>query len=92
MSGTLDCIHMPLGALGECRRWVIVVITDITDDPFPEDFALNKKIHHCYLVKRYTSEEAMRRIGMSEDAIRERTRELREASARKPADTKRFRR
>ena len=34
----------------------------------------------------------MRRIGMSEDAIRERTRELREASARKPADTKRFRR
>lgn len=69
-----------------------VVLTDITDETIPEDFARNKKIHHCYLVKRYTSEEAMRRIGMSEDAIRERTRELREASARKPVDTKRFRR
>ena len=69
-----------------------VVLTDITDETIPEDFARNKKIHHCYLVKRYTSEEAMRRIGMSEDAIRERTRELREASARKPADTKRFHR
>lgn len=69
-----------------------VVLTDITDETIPEDFARNKKIHHCYLVKRYTSEEAMRRIGMSENAIRERTRELREASARKPADTKRFRR
>lgn len=69
-----------------------VVLTDITDETIPEDFARNKKIHHCYLVKRYTSEEAMRRVGMSEDAIRERTRELREASARKPADPKRFRR
>ena len=69
-----------------------VVLTDITDETIPEDFARNKKIHHCYLVKRYTSEEAMRRICMSEDAIRERTSELREASARKPADTKRFRR
>ena len=69
-----------------------VVLTDITDETIPEDFARNKKIHHCYLAKRYTSEEAMRRVGMSEDAIRERTRELREASARKPADTKRFRR
>lgn len=69
-----------------------VVLTDITDETIPEDFARNKKIHHCYLVKRYTSEEAMRRVGMSEEAIRERTRELREASARKPADTKRFRR
>lgn len=69
-----------------------VVLTDITDETIPEDFARNKKIHHCYLVKRYTSEEAIRRVGMSEDAIRERTRELREASARKPADTKRFRR
>lgn len=69
-----------------------VVLTDITGETIPEDFARNKKIHHCYLVKRYTSEEAMRRVGMSEDAIRERTRELREASARKPADPKRFRR
>lgn len=69
-----------------------VVLTDITAETIPEDFARNKKIHHCYLVKRYTSEEAMRRIGMSEDAIRERTRELREASAHKPVDKKRFRR
>lgn len=69
-----------------------VVLTDITDETIPEDFSRNKKIHHCYLVKRYTSEEAMRRIGMSDDAIRERTRELREASARKPIEPKRFRR
>ena len=60
-----------------------VVLTDITDETIPEDFARNKKIHHCYLVKRYTSEEAMRRIGMSEDAIHERTRELREARRHK---------
>lgn len=69
-----------------------VVLTDITDETIPEDFARNKKIHRCYLVKRYTSEEAMRRIGMSDTAIRERTRELREASARKPTDKKHFRR
>lgn len=61
-----------------------VALTDITDETIPEDFARNKKIHHCYLVRRYTSEEAMRRIGMSEDAIRERTRELRENSRRHP--------
>lgn len=61
-----------------------VALTDITDETIPEDFARNKKIHHCYLVRRYTSEEAMRRIGMSEDAIRERTRELRENSRRRP--------
>lgn len=61
-----------------------VVLTDITDETIPEDFARNKKIHHCYLVRRYTSEEAMRRIGMSEDAIRDRTRELRENSRRRP--------
>lgn len=61
-----------------------VVLTDITDETIPEDFARNKKIHHCYLVRRYTSEEAMRRIGMSEEAIRDRTRELRENSRRRP--------
>lgn len=61
-----------------------VVLTDITDETIPEDFARNKKIHHCYLVRRYTSEEAMRRIGMSEEAIRDRTRELRENSRRHP--------
>lgn len=61
-----------------------VVLTDITDETIPEDFARNKKIHRCYLVRRYTSEEAMRRIGMSEEAIRDRTRELRENSRRHP--------
>ena len=61
-----------------------VALTDITDETIPEDFARNKKIHHCYLVRRYTSEEAMRRIGMSEEAIRDRTRELRENSRRHP--------
>ena len=60
-----------------------VVLTDITGETIPEDFARNKKIHHCYLVKRYTSEEAMRRIGMGEDTIRERTRELRDNAGRR---------
>ena len=59
-----------------------VVLTDITDETIPEDFARNKKIHHCYLVRRYTSEEAMRMVGMDESAIRERTRELRENARR----------
>ena len=27
-----------------------VILTDITDETIPEDFARNKKIHHCYLV------------------------------------------
>lgn len=59
-----------------------VVLTDITAQTIPEDFARNKKIHHCYLVRRYTSEEAMRMVGMDESAIRERTRELRENARR----------
>lgn len=59
-----------------------VVLTDITAQTIPEDFARNKKIHHCYLVRRYTSEEAMRMVGMDEEAIRERTRELRENARR----------
>lgn len=59
-----------------------VVLTDITEQTIPEDFARNKKIHHCYLVRRYTSEEAMRMVGMDEEAIRERTRELRENARR----------
>ena len=59
-----------------------VVLTDITAQTIPEDFARNKKIHHCYLVRRYTSEEAMRMVGMDEEAIRERARELRENARR----------
>lgn len=59
-----------------------VVLTDITAQTIPEDFARNKKIHHCYLVRRYTSEEAMRMVDMDEEAIRERTRELRENARR----------
>ena len=37
-----------------------VVLTDITAQTIPEDFARNQRIHHCYLVRRHTSEEAMR--------------------------------
>ncbi len=29
-----------------------VVIEDITEKTIPEDFARNKRVHHCYLVKR----------------------------------------
>lgn len=59
-----------------------VVLTDITEQTIPEDFARNQRIHKCYLVRRYTSEEAMRMVGMDESAIRERTRELRENARR----------
>ena len=59
-----------------------VVLTDITAQTIPEDFARNQRIHHCYLVRRHTSEEAMRMVGMDESAIRERTRELRENARR----------
>lgn len=59
-----------------------VVLTDITEQTIPEDFARNQRIHKCYLVHRYTSEEAMRIIGMDEGAIRERTRELRSNAER----------
>lgn len=59
-----------------------VVLTDITEQTIPEDFARNQRIHKCYLVRRYTSEEAMRMVGMDEEAIRERTRELRENARR----------
>lgn len=60
-----------------------VVLTDITSETIPEDFARNQRIHHCYLVRRYTPEEAMRMVGMDEGAIRERTRELRENARRR---------
>ena len=29
-----------------------VAIEDITDQTIPEDFARNKRVHHCYLVRR----------------------------------------
>ena len=45
-----------------------VVLTDITAQTIPEDFARNPRIHKCYLVKRYTVEEAMQRAGIEEDA------------------------
>ena len=61
-----------------------VVLTDITAQTIPEDFSRNQRIHHCYLVRRYTSEEAMRMVGMDESAIRERTLELRENAQRRP--------
>ena len=41
-----------------------VILTDITAQTIPEDFARNPRIHRCYLVKRYTVEEAMERAGL----------------------------
>ena len=35
-----------------------VVLTDITEQTIPEDFSRNKRIHHCYIVKRYRIEDA----------------------------------
>ena len=55
-----------------------VVLTDITEQTIPEDFSRNKRIHHCYILKRYSIEEAMERAGMDAEAIAERQRELRE--------------
>lgn len=61
-----------------------VVLTDITAETIPEDFARNQRIHRCYILRRYTPEEAMRRVGMDEDEIRNRQRELREHAAEHP--------
>ena len=44
-----------------------VVLTDITTQTIPEDFARNPRIHKCDLVKRYTVEEAMQRAGIEAD-------------------------
>ena len=55
-----------------------VVLTDITEQTIPEDFARNKRIHHCYIVKRYRIEDAMRLAGMDDAAISARQAELRE--------------
>ena len=54
------------------------MLTDITEQTIPEDFSRNKRIHHCYIVKRYRIEEAMRLAGMDDAAISARQAELRE--------------
>ena len=41
-----------------------VVLTDITAQTIPEDFARNQRIHHCYIVRRYTVGEALRLTGL----------------------------
>ena len=55
-----------------------VVLTDITEQTIPEDFSRNKRIHHCYIVKRHRIEDAMRLAGMDDAAISARQAELRE--------------
>lgn len=45
-----------------------VVLTDITAETIPEDFARNPRIHKCYLVKRYPIEEALERAGFGRRA------------------------
>ena len=41
-----------------------VVLTDITEQTIPEDFKRNQRIHRCYIVRRYTPEEACRLAGV----------------------------
>ena len=53
-----------------------VVLRDITPETIPEDFARNKKIHHCYIVDRMPIEDAMAEAGFTRDEIAERTAEL----------------
>ena len=55
-----------------------VVLTDITEQTIPEDFSRNKRIHHCYILKRYRIEEAMELAGMSKEQIAERQTQLRD--------------
>ena len=45
-----------------------VILTDITAETIPEDFARNPRIHKCYLVKRYPIEEALERTGFGRRA------------------------
>ena len=45
-----------------------VVLTDITAETIPEDFARNPRIHKCYLVKRCPIEEALERAGFGRRA------------------------
>ena len=54
-----------------------VVLEDITAQTIPEDFARNRKVHHCYIVRRLPIEDAMAEVGFSAEEIAERTEELR---------------
>lgn len=58
-----------------------VVLRDITAETIPEDFARNKKIHHCYIVERMPIEDAMAEAGFSKAEIAERTEELKNGKA-----------
>ena len=58
-----------------------VVLEDITAQTIPEDFARNKKVHHCYIVRRLPIEDAMAEAGFSAEEIAERTEELRAPKA-----------
>ena len=59
-----------------------VVLRDITAETIPEDFARNKKIHHCYIVERMPIEDAMAETGFSKAEIAERTAELKARQTR----------
>ncbi len=64
-----------------------VVIEDITEQTIPEDFARNKKVHHCYIVHRLPIEDAMAEVGFSVEEIAKRTEELRNPETRKSRTT-----
>ena len=70
-----------------------VVLTDITAETIPEDFARNPRIHKCYLVHRHEIEEAMRLTGFTDAEIAERRAELatRQPRAREPRRQERSR-
>lgn len=70
-----------------------VVLTDITAETIPEDFARNPRIHKCYLVRRYEIEEAMRLAGFTDAEIAARRAELatRQPRAREPRRQERSR-
>ena len=53
-----------------------VVLEDITAETIPEDFARNRKIHHCYIVRRMPIEDAMAEAGFTRAEIDERALEL----------------
>ena len=59
-----------------------VVIEDITAETIPEDFARNKKVHHCYIVRRLPIEDAMAEAGFSREEIEERIERLRNPEPR----------
>lgn len=61
-----------------------VVIEDITGETIPEDFARNKKVHHCYIVRRLPIEDAMAEAGFSREEIDARVEELRNPKPKAP--------